>query len=553
MPLDLDRFWKALNPSKPLNIAHAEDVKYYIDFSDVRGGNVTRQLARTIERLKDSPTCQLFTGHIGCGKSTELLCLQTHLTKAGFHVVFFESSDEMDLNDVDVTDILMAIARQVSASLEAINICLKPNYFVSLFREVSEILRTPIEISNVQFSAGLASVTASTKDSPELRRQMRQIMEPRTNNILESINQELLAPADAALKKKGYKGLVVLIDNLDRLDNAEKAGKPQPAYLFVDRGEQLRRLNCHVVYTIPIVLVFSNEANPLANRFGIDPQVLPMVITRYADELTQWQSALNDEADILLYGCNVAAGAAGQAFVTQLHQLTGADIAASTDLTGTAALGGDWQLEYTQGQIETELAVEASVLETYGATLVTPIRYEVEDWSLKDFKTESWNFASNQQTVRLTANSGTATTTFNEVDGLYEVKIGYFDENDGEADATLTVGSQSFSWQFDKAFPGTVPTDKNDTFVEWQPPIELKQGDLIELVANKNLEEYARIDYVEFTLIEEPGTLSFANATRLEEHTSELQSQSTISYAVFCLKKKSLHLNLYQISPCLPD
>ena len=284
MPLDLDRFWKALNPSKPLNIAHAEDVKYYIDFSDVRGGNVTRQLARTIERLKDSPTCQLFTGHIGCGKSTELLCLQTHLTKAGFHVVFFESSDEMDLNDVDVTDILMAIARQVSASLEAINICLKPNYFVSLFREVSEILRTPIEISNVQFSAGLASVTASTKDSPELRRQMRQIMEPRTNNILESINQELLAPADAALKKKGYQGLVVLIDNLDRLDNAEKAGKPQPAYLFVDRGEQLRRLNCHVVYTIPIVLVFSNEANPLANRFGIDPQVLPMVITRYADE-----------------------------------------------------------------------------------------------------------------------------------------------------------------------------------------------------------------------------------------------------------------------------
>ncbi|MDB9527309.1 ATP-binding protein [Oscillatoria sp. CS-180] len=284
MPLDQDRFWKAFNPSKPLNIADAEDLRYYIDFSDVRGGNVTRQLARTIERLKDSPTCQLFTGHIGCGKSTELLCLKNHLTKEGFHVVFFESSDEMDLNDVDVTDILIAIARQVSASLESINISLKPNYFVSLFKEVSEILKTPIEISNVQFSVGLASVAASTKDSPELRRQMRQIMEPRTNSILESINLELLGPAEKVLKQKGYKGLVVLIDNLDRLDNTQKAGKPQSAYLFVDRGEQLRRLNCHVVYTIPIVLVFSNEVNPLANRFGIDPQVLPMVIVRYSDE-----------------------------------------------------------------------------------------------------------------------------------------------------------------------------------------------------------------------------------------------------------------------------
>jgi hypothetical protein len=284
MPSDIGRLFKALNPTKPLNIAKQEDQKYYIDFSDVRGGHVTRQLARTIESQYDISTCQLFTGHIGCGKSTELLCLQTQLTEAGFHVVFFESSDEMDLNDVDVTDILMAIARQVSASLESINISLKPSYFVKLFREISDILRTPIDISSVQFSVGLASITASTKDSPELRRQMRQIMEPRTNNILESINQELLKPADAVLKANGYKGLVVLIDNLDRLDNTEKAGKTQPAYLFVDRGEQLRRLNCHVVYTIPIVLLFSNEAIPLANRFGIDPQVLPMVIARYSDE-----------------------------------------------------------------------------------------------------------------------------------------------------------------------------------------------------------------------------------------------------------------------------
>ncbi|MEM9119506.1 MAG: ATP-binding protein [Cyanobacteria bacterium P01_F01_bin.56] len=284
MPLNTSRLFRALSPVKPLNIAKEIDQKYYIDFSDVRGGHVTRRLARTIESQHDMPTCQLFTGHIGCGKSTELLCLQTRLTQAGFHVVFFESSDEMDLNDVDVTDVLMAIARQVSASLEAIEISLKPSYFVRLFREVSEILKTPVEISNVQFSVGLASISATTKDSPELRRQMRQIMEPRTGNILESINQELLQPASEALRAKGYQGLVVLIDNLDRLDNTEKAGKTQPAYLFVDRGEQLRRLQCHVVYTIPIVLLFSNEAVPLSDRYGADPQVLPMVIVRHADE-----------------------------------------------------------------------------------------------------------------------------------------------------------------------------------------------------------------------------------------------------------------------------
>ncbi|MEL6384702.1 MAG: ATP-binding protein, partial [Cyanobacteria bacterium J06626_18] len=272
MSLDLDRLWKAFNPSKPLDISNDEDLKYYIDFSDVRGGNVTRQLARTIDRLHDQPTCQLFTGHIGCGKSTEMLCLQNYLTESRFHVVYFESSNEMDLVDVDVTDVLIAIARQVSASLEAIGIRLKPSYFTRLFQEVSEILNTPVDISGgVELSVGIAKLTANTKDSPELRRQMRQIMEPRTKNILEAINEELLAPARAELQKRGYKGLVVLIDNLDRLDNTQKAVKSQSAYLFVDRGEQLRRLNCHVVYTIPIVMVFSNDLNPLANRFGVDP------------------------------------------------------------------------------------------------------------------------------------------------------------------------------------------------------------------------------------------------------------------------------------------
>src|SRR5881409_4313472 len=34
---------------------------------------------------------------------------------------------------------------------------------------------------------------------------------------------------------------------------------------------------------------------------------------------------------------------------------------------------------------------------------------------------------------------------------------------------------------------------------------------------------------------------------RSEEHTSELQSQSHISYAVFCLKKKKITLSIYKL------
>ena len=60
----------------------------------------------------------------------------------------------------------------------------------------------------------------------------------------------------------------------------------------------------------------------------------------YRDELTGWGQALTTDGDLLFYGCRVAEGTIGQSFVTQLSQLTGADVAASDDLTGNAAFGG---------------------------------------------------------------------------------------------------------------------------------------------------------------------------------------------------------------------
>ncbi|GCL41287.1 DUF4347 domain-containing protein [Dolichospermum planctonicum] len=63
-------------------------------------------------------------------------------------------------------------------------------------------------------------------------------------------------------------------------------------------------------------------------------------IHNYTQQLQQWQPQ-----NILLYGCNVAAGDAGTEFIHKLHQITNATISASTTKTGNAALGGNWQLE----------------------------------------------------------------------------------------------------------------------------------------------------------------------------------------------------------------
>ena len=298
--LDTQKFFNACNPSKTLKIERSDDRLFYIDFSSVRGSDVIQRLQRTIVQSNAS-TCQLFTGHIGCGKSTELFRLKSELEKRKFHVVYFESSADLDMADVDISDILLAITRQVSASLEQIGIRLKPKYFINLFAEIADFLQTPIELSaEKEFSLpmGIGKVTAKTKDSPKLRSQLRQYLEPRTSSILEAINLEVLGRASELLREQGYAGLVVIIDNLDRVDSSPKStGRSQPEYLFIDRGEQLKKLNCHVVYTIPLVLIFSNELSTLTNRFGVKPLVLPMVtaITRTQGDRSRFFALLEQQ------------------------------------------------------------------------------------------------------------------------------------------------------------------------------------------------------------------------------------------------------------------
>ncbi len=74
-------------------------------------------------------------------------------------------------------------------------------------------------------------------------------------------------------------------------------------------------------------------------------------------EFANWSPSLTPDADLLLYGCDVAGAASGQSLAQGLAQLTGADVAASDDLTGSVLMGGDWALEFQTGQIETSVAV----------------------------------------------------------------------------------------------------------------------------------------------------------------------------------------------------
>jgi hypothetical protein len=295
MSIDLRKFFQATNPSKTLFVENSQDYKYYIDFSSVRGGKIIEELRDNISFFSpNEPTCMLFTGHIGCGKSTELLRLKAELEAVGFYVVYFESSQDLEMADVDTGDFLLAFARHVSESLKNIKIS-KPSQLWDLLEGASRVLNSHVtgvklklpvvgdvglSSENEKFSLyfGIGEITTKIKDDASLRSKLNQYLAPQKTKLLEAINRELLLPAIATLKQQGKRGLVVIVDNLDRVDSRPKSwGRPQQEYLFIDQSDYLTKLQCHVVYTMPLRLKFSSDYGNLIQRYPEDPKVLPMV------------------------------------------------------------------------------------------------------------------------------------------------------------------------------------------------------------------------------------------------------------------------------------
>ncbi len=78
-------------------------------------------------------------------------------------------------------------------------------------------------------------------------------------------------------------------------------------------------------------------------------------VEQHSQDLHAWQSHLTTEADIMFYGCKVAAGEEGSKLIAAIAQATAADVAASADDVGNQGGKADWTLEKTTGAIETKI------------------------------------------------------------------------------------------------------------------------------------------------------------------------------------------------------
>ena len=284
----------AYNLSNPVQPLPQGDPRY-VDCTPVRGNeNVVDQMFNSIV-WSDVHVAQLFTGHRGSGKSTELLRLQARLQKAGYVVLYFEADDDLDLNDLEYTDLLLSIARRVASDLYDACIQLPSDLLKSVADWFSETLYTEEQrheidrelATEAKLGIGLpetlplvvrllARVTGQIKTGRTIRTEIRRKLDPQISQLIANVNR-LLDAAHARIRRQGKQGLVLLIDNLDRIVLRDLGdGRTTHHALYIEHGEQLRAVHCHAVYTVPISVMYSDKATVVTAIFP-DYQVLPML------------------------------------------------------------------------------------------------------------------------------------------------------------------------------------------------------------------------------------------------------------------------------------
>jgi energy-coupling factor transporter ATP-binding protein EcfA2 len=272
---DHARVFNAFEPLEPAS------VDQYLDMDAVRGNEsgIIKAVLKQIRLSRDQYVRFLFTGHIGCGKSSELRHLEHILLhrppQAGqsrFFPVFIDTFEYLSDYDADPIDLLLAVVAELAAKLrEHLNIELKDSYFKDRLGELRGLLLSDVSIDEGDLELWNVKLKLKLLKANEVARaQVRETLRPRMTTILGEINSLLTRVRTLLLEKNtGYSDIVLIVDNLEKIRKVTNAAEGFASHreLFLEQYAKLTGFNAHVIYTVPLRLVRSNDAPQLVVRY----------------------------------------------------------------------------------------------------------------------------------------------------------------------------------------------------------------------------------------------------------------------------------------------
>ncbi|MFM7907609.1 MAG: ATP-binding protein [Microcystis sp.] len=293
--------------------------RYYVDLSKVRNTKAIGQVDTILEfQEPEKFTTILFTGHRGCGKSTELRRIQERWQEKYF-IIYLEADREIDIEDARYIDLYLVLIKQIEYELRQRGIKFDDEllgnfeaWFKDITEETEETVEKSVSMSGtldvssspfpIPFVAKLlVKLLAQIKGSDKRKKTIRQTLEQDISRLQADVNF-LLDDGFRKLQQKfpQYQGFLVIFDNLDRV--TPEVGD----HLFFDYAAQLQALGCNIIYTVPISTIYSAKK---VNNFFDNSNIVPMIniynLQRNKPDLDYQEEALKAVAKLIEVRVNV--------------------------------------------------------------------------------------------------------------------------------------------------------------------------------------------------------------------------------------------------------
>lgn len=265
---DFDRAWLNLEQDLPLKPgADGKANPFYIN----RPGNPINELTDALLASFYRPPKFFFSGHRGCGKSTELLHLLSNPDiQKKYWPINFSIREETDIIDLDFRDVLLCIGsrlfreyRKKGGELPEQLLKELNGWKGKVEKQISTVLegRSEFELG-ASIDAFFANAGLKMKLEPATRVELRQIVETDITGLIAIINH-----IAAAIYNQERRIPLILIDDMDKpdLDRARA--------IFHDRREIMMQPNCAIVYTVSSALFYSKEFDAIRDQALFLPNI----------------------------------------------------------------------------------------------------------------------------------------------------------------------------------------------------------------------------------------------------------------------------------------
>ena len=267
---DFDRAWLNFELDLPLETsADGKANPFYI----TRPGDPIDELIDALLSPFYKPPKFFFSGHRGCGKSTELIHLMANpQIREKYWPINFSIRDEADIIDLDFRDVLLAIGGRMFRDYRKQGGVLPAKLMKDLdsWRGRVEEEVTTVKsgkVAGVEVGAGLeaffANASMKMRLEPTTRTLIRQVIDKNVTGLIDVINS-----IAAAVKLKDGRIPLILIDDLD------KPSLQEAKSIFQERREIMMQPNCAIVYTVSSALFYSKEFDAIRDQALFLPNVM---------------------------------------------------------------------------------------------------------------------------------------------------------------------------------------------------------------------------------------------------------------------------------------